>query len=83
MNNDNLVWVFGIKDGVFNAAKCVGVVTCVCSRPYMEGTMLRREGEGREGDGRGEGRGGKGRGGERRGGEGGGGGRVEVRVEWE
>ena len=59
MNNDNLVWVFGVKDGVFNAAKCVGVVTCVRSRPYMEGTMLRRGGERgeeeREGEGRGEG----------------------------
>ena len=85
MNNDNLVWVFGLKDGILNVDKCVGMLTGVCSRSHMEGTMLEREGRGGEGrggeggerrggeergrEGRGEGRGGEGRRGEERGGE--------------
>ena len=67
MNNDKLVWVFGLKDGVFNTDKCVGLITCICSRHYMEGTIL--QGRGGKGGKERRGKGGEereGRGGEER-----------------
>ena len=53
MHNNQLVGVFGLKDGIFNTHKCVGTITSICIRPDMEGSMLGRGGEGRGGEGRG------------------------------